>query len=320
MADEKKTRSKTKVPPAQGQDLTVIEHIDKSLQTWFNNALNINSYYQLSTTPVKKISETAKRDGRVLPVIIIKKMIAEAKKLVSIDDQAAINQHITKDENKLAGGKNWKEYATFVMYLERYSPEHVSNASEIDDVRVTLHHIETGDERTWSRINVNNLCQWLVEQFNIIEKTVQSINVTKSKVNEVLEQDKCILVNDIIIKSTLIDSQEQYMRESGVPKVYAIKSNYTYSIIMYFKILDSIFADSLKDIRVLQRQYNMNDESLITSESKFDNVKCIENTLYSGTINLNSLSKGVYKVNLTLQFAQVYLLGMKIDAGVMHVL
>jgi len=317
MPDEKKTRSIKK--QSQDQDLTAIDHIDESIQSWFYNTLNIRSYCQLSNSSVKMISEAAKRDGRVLPVTIIKKMIAEAKRL-DCADQSTSDIESSRVHNDPSYVNSWGEYATFVVYLERKEPENINPSTVMDKVRITAHHIETGEQRTWPGINVQNVCLWLGEHLNKIETSVCSESVAQYVKHDESEFDTSITVNDVIIRSDLAEFHDQYIVENDVPKVYAIYANKIYFILLNFTLLNSNFVDKLNNISVRQRQYNLYDESIITSESKMENIMNTEKFTYSGTIRLNSLSKGVYKVDLILQYSLTFQSKKRIDAGVVHVL
>lgn len=138
-------------------DLTKIKGIGPARQKWFVEAFAVSNFTDLAALSVDEIETRLKADGRSASRSEIEEWLVQA--------------------NTLAGEKNWKTLATFVVNYQ---------ANQLPDgnleFQTTAHFIEKDKNKVWSEIQQEQICEWMQNQFELPKlKTTGKLQDTPGK-------------------------------------------------------------------------------------------------------------------------------------------
>ncbi len=317
--DSKKTtsaRSKRK-----GDDLTSIPGIDEPLRKWLNTSIGVYTYNDLANISVKKLSDAARRDSRVLPVNIIRSMIANAKGQITRqpenDAKSNVNTDISEHQHK-----EWNEVATIVIYVEENT--RVSNVIKSDDqkYRTLVHHIESGSEQSWPGLDVKNVCEWLNSQLDGLARTMKILPV---KTDQLCNDGPIIDQIDayIIKKST---DQTEIQSIGGIDsRPSMIRALEKYLIKLHFKFnaagnsYDSI-QRYLSELIVEQQYVNTINNAVIKNSSNLAEIEHETLTNWIAVLPIITSANGVYLLNLQLLHSVTKKQCKKLNLGLLHII
>lgn len=311
-----KVRSKQKM-----DDLTIVPGIDEPLRQWMNASLDVYTFNDLTMLSVKRASEVARREGRVLPVNVIKSMIAFAKKQVT-EEKLNIADKLIKTNNKVQNRKDWDEVATIVVYVE----ENCAKSNNVTDLdlryRTSVHHIESGEEVNWPGLDVKNVCEWLNIQ---LDKLVKSMITDQLSVDSQTRIEPLIKKIDLFLLRQLPVHTEVKISEENKNRSAFIQVSDTCKIKFIIEFIDDninsdLFRSYLSGITVEQQHANMVNDIVVKSISSLADISQLSNFIWTASLPLISSTIGVYEVKMEILDSFRKKIYNKLYFGLLHVM
>jgi hypothetical protein len=316
--DSKKTpnaRSKRK-----SDDLTSIPGIDEPLRKWLNTSIGVYTYNDLANISVKKLSDAARRDSRVLPVNIIRSMIANAKAQITRQPENDAKKNVKTDISEYQH-KEWNEVATIVIYVEENTL--ISNVIKSNDqrYRTLVHHIESGSEQNWPGLDVKNVCEWLNSQLDDLARTIKILPV---KTDQLCNDGPLIDQIDAYIINKLTD-QDEIQSVGGIDsRPSMIRAHEKHVIMLRFKFsaagngYDSI-QRYLSEFIVEQQYVNTINNSVIKNSCNLSEIEHETPTEWIAVLPIITSTIGVYVLNLQLSYSVTKKIYKKLNLGLLHI-
>lgn len=144
-------------------DLSAIKGIGDSLKQWLRETFKVHSFAEIAALSAQEVETRAKRDGRFLPLSKIEQVLAQARGLVS---KSLIP--VTETRRRKASKKvnDWEEVAQFVVYFERKVVGGKEEKRTKIERRTAIHHMETGEQESWSGIDAEQACRWMLHRLS----------------------------------------------------------------------------------------------------------------------------------------------------------
>jgi hypothetical protein len=136
----------------EGNDLTAIKGIGPARQRWFRESLNICTFRDLAALSADEIESRLKAEGQIASRGEIDGWIAQAQELA-----AAVN--LSSQRAVEAAEGEWQPFASFVV---EFQARRIKGLAE--ERRTMVHHMEADKGETWSGIEGERLCHWMLDQ------------------------------------------------------------------------------------------------------------------------------------------------------------
>jgi len=318
-SDNSKKATNVKSKP-KGDDFTSIPGIDEPLRKWLNTSLGLYTYNDLANISVRKLSDAARRDGRVLPVNIIRSMIANAKEEISRKTEND-SKNIVKSDISETHHKEWNEVATIVIYVEETTLNENIIKSVDQRYRTSVHHIESGSEQNWPGLDVKNVCEWLNSQLDGLARTMKIQPVkTDQQCNDVPLIDK--------IDVYIINNSSAHTEIQGVGGIDSrpsmINAHEKYMIKLCFKFNDDASSRDfiqhyLSEIIVEQQYINIINNKVIKNSSNLAEIEHKTLTDWIAVLPIIISTNGVYVLNIQLSHSVTKKIYKKINLGLLHI-
>lgn len=153
------SKKRSKIP----DDLTSIKGIGDSLKQWLRDTFKVHTFAEIAALSAQEVETRAKRDGRFLPLSKIEQILAQARGLVSKSLIPATESRRRKTSKKV---NDWKEFASFMVYFERKVVGGKEEKRTKVERRTAIHHMETGEQESWSGVDAEQACHWMLHRLS----------------------------------------------------------------------------------------------------------------------------------------------------------
>lgn len=144
-------------------DLALIKGIGPVRRQWLRTSLKVRTVGELAALSAERIDARLKADGQNISHSEIERWLAQAHKIRATTP--ASQRKVTAKANTGARRAfraeeiEWKPFASFVVEFQARPAE-----GGREDFRTSAHHMEADQGETWSGIELERPCKWMVQQ------------------------------------------------------------------------------------------------------------------------------------------------------------
>ncbi|MDX2030681.1 MAG: hypothetical protein SF339_08425 [Blastocatellia bacterium] len=151
------SRSGSKAPR---DDFKAIEGLGEAFEQWLQENFQVRTYADLGALSAQKIRSRAKQAGIAPSLAEIERILAQARLLA----EAAPSAEAASPPAEEGEEKDWKEFASFMVYFERKLDGEREEKRTTVERRTGVHHMETGEQESWPGIEAGQACEWMLER------------------------------------------------------------------------------------------------------------------------------------------------------------
>jgi hypothetical protein len=146
-------------------DLALIKGIGPVRRQWLRKSLKVRTVGELAALSAGRIEARLKADGQNVSHSEIERWLAQAHKIVATTAPSSQKRKVAAKANTGARRAfraeeiEWKPFASFVVEFQARTAE-----GGREDVRTSAHHMEADQGETWSGIESEGPCKWMLQQ------------------------------------------------------------------------------------------------------------------------------------------------------------
>jgi hypothetical protein len=146
-------------------DLALIKGIGPVRQRCLRRSLKVRTVGELAALSAQRIEGRLKADGQNISYSEIESWLAQARKILATTARSSQKRTVAAEAKRGARRAfrveeiEWKPFASFVVEFQARTAE-----GGKEDFRTIAHHIEADQGETWSGIESERQCKWMLQQ------------------------------------------------------------------------------------------------------------------------------------------------------------